>query len=72
MDFFLELHIILLPMRLFTFEITYMLVVEECTKEMQAKPICWKIWKTLLAEPPDKSMAKESRKFPAGSFVPGT
>ena len=38
---------------------------------MHESPICWNMWMTLLAEPPETRMAKQSRKFPAYAFVPG-
>lgn len=33
--------------------------------------MCWKIWITLLADPPAIKMAKHSRKLPAAICVPG-
>ena len=43
--------------------------------KMHASPMCFKIWKILLADPPATRVAtrvaKHSKKFPAGILVPG-
>ena len=41
-------------------------------KDIPAIPICLNKLKTLLGEPPDKSIPKLSRRLPAGIFEPGT
>ena len=41
-------------------------------KDIPFIPICLNKFKTLLGEPPDKSILKLSRKLPAGIFEPGT
>jgi len=54
---------------------SHLLLTRWCLKkvlsDMQARPMCLKIWKTLLADPPATRIAKHSKKFPAGILVAG-
>lgn len=40
-------------------------------RDTHPRPMCEKIWKTLLAEPPARRIAIHRRKFGAGIPVPG-
>ena len=44
---------------------------KKALNDMHESPMCWNMCMTLLAEPPDTRMAKQSRKLPAYILVPG-
>ena len=54
--------------------VKYLIPTRSCLKNALSfrddTPICWKTRKILLAEVPAISMAKQSKKFPAGILVP--
>lgn len=45
---------------------------KKVAREMHANPICLKILRTLLAEPPATKIANDKRKLPAGILVSST
>ena len=40
--------------------------------DTQPSRMCWNIWNTLVADPPDRRVAMHRRKLPAGIFVLGS
>ena len=43
---------------------------KKVVSEMQANPMCLKIWRTLLAKPAATNIANDNRKLPAGILLP--